>query len=188
MTERDDPLIAAAGNGDAAAIEELLLRHLPHLRSYVRRQVGPLVAGKESLADLVQSVCREALERAADGRLEPRGEGEFVEWLHRAAMLKILNRHRYWSSGRRDEVVPLADDRPAADRSPTEGAVAREELDRFAAAFARLDPDQQAIIVLAHVEGLPHRVIGERLGIDEAHSRTRLSRALARLAHLAAGP
>jgi len=195
MDEREKTMVEAAIHGDAAAIEALLVQHLPHLQRYLGKNVGKLVAGKESLSDLVQSVCREALERAADGRFELRGEGEFVQWLYKAAMMKILNRHRYWSAGRRDAgEVPIGEDRteggdgvpvPGTDPTPSEGAIRTEELDAFATAFGQLDPEQQAILVLAHVEGLPHEAIGERLGISPAHSRTKLSRTLARLAKLA---
>ena len=195
MDPRDKTMLDAAVHGDARAIEALLVEHLPHLQRYLGRNVGRLVAGKESLSDLVQSVCREALERAQDGRLELRGEGEFVQWLYKAAMMKILNRHRYWSAGRRDAgEVPIGEDRteggdgvPVAgqDPTPSEGAIHHEELDAFARAFGQLDAEQQAVLILAHVEGLPHEEIGERLGVSAAHSRTKLSRALARLAKLA---
>lgn len=187
-----------AAGGNASAIETLLLRHLPHLERYLGKHVGARVAGQESIADLVQSVCREALERAADERLELRGDEEFRSWLYRAAMLKILNRHRFWRAGRREvernrPLADVRDDTPTrqlvgSDPTPSSQAIRSEEIDRFAAAFGQLEPDQQAIILLAHVEGLPHDEIGQRLQISPAHSRTRLSRALSRLATLATAP
>ena len=42
--------------------EQLLERHLPTLRAYVRRNLDAALADRESTSDLVQSVCREVLQ------------------------------------------------------------------------------------------------------------------------------
>ena len=72
-------------------------------------------------------------------------------------------------------------------RSPSRVAARREELERFEQAFAELDERGREVIELFHLDGLSHREIGERLGIDEAYSRTVLARAMARLARIAGG-
>lgn len=183
-----DPL-SAASRGDAGAIDALLARHLPGVRRFVARQAGAAVASNESISDLVQSTCREVLERAKDGRFELKTEEAFRDFLYRAALMKVLNRHRFWNAERREAArkEDLADEAVAAAEgpSPSRSAEVNEELERFAHSFARLDDGQRALVVMAHVEGLSHREIGERLGLSEAHSRTKLSRALARLARLA---
>ena len=48
-----------------------------------------------------------------------------------------------------------------------------------------LSEDEREIIRLFHMEGLSHREIARKRDIQEGHSRTLLSRALARLARLA---
>ena len=60
----------------------------------------------------------------------------------------------------------------------------REEVERLRAALSKLPENYRQVIHLAHVDGLSHREIAERLGISEANSRVLLSRALARLATL----
>ena len=55
-------------------MEALLERLLPDLQRYVKRNVGDLLAAKESSSDLVQSVCRELLERLGSERFEYRGK------------------------------------------------------------------------------------------------------------------
>lgn len=198
MNESHDDLVQAAGVGDVEAIRALLAHHVPGLRGYLRRNAGPLAAGRESVGDLVQSICREVLEHVADGRLEYRGERAFKEWLYRAALIKVLNRQRFWKAEKREagKQRPLVDDADrgvtppvASDPSPSQGAADRERLVVLESAFHQLDTEQQAIIFLAYVEELSHKEIAERLGIGESHSRSKLSRAIARLARIAtSGP
>jgi len=190
-------LVDDATRGDGAAVEELLARYLPDLERYVRRNAGAVVRARESSSDLVQSVCREVLERLASDRFEYQGEAEFKPWLYKAAMLKIMNRHRFHTADKRDagREQPLESSRVGGraaealqrDRgSPSGDAMLAEDLARIERAFGRLKPAYQEVITLAYVDGLPHKDIAERLEITEAHSRVLLSRALARLARLGA--
>ncbi|MFG0318435.1 MAG: RNA polymerase sigma factor, partial [Planctomycetota bacterium JB042] len=65
-------------------------------------------------------------------------------------------------------------------------ADANEELRRVARAFEELPPRDRDALRLARVEGLSHREIADRLGVNEGASRMLLSRAAARLARLLA--
>ncbi|MCC6407762.1 MAG: sigma-70 family RNA polymerase sigma factor [Planctomycetes bacterium] len=193
---RDDPRhwVQAASTGDAGAahaIEALLERYLPDIRAYVARNAGELVRAKESASDLAQSVCREVLESLKSGRLTYRSEAEFKQWLYRAAVMKMMNRRRYYTADRRDA---RAEDRaiepaelPHADSesrgaTPSRVIAWREELAAFEDAFAQLPENYREVIALHHVEQLSHAEIAKRLEISEANSRMLLSRALARLA------
>jgi RNA polymerase sigma-70 factor (ECF subfamily) len=184
--DRSRLLHTAAATGDDAAVEELLARYLPDLERYVAHNAGGFVLAHESRSDLVQSVCREVIVRLRDGRFSYRGEARFRQWLYRAAVMKMMNRHRFYRAARRDagQVTPPADspDVPAPGATPSEEAGLREDLDRFARAFARLPDNYRTIIQLHHADGRPHAEIARELGITEAHSRVLLSRALAKLA------
>jgi len=68
MKDTTEELFTAASQGDAGAVEELLVRYLPELEVYCARHAGELVRAREAAADLAQSTCREVLERLADGR------------------------------------------------------------------------------------------------------------------------
>lgn len=189
---RTRELVDRASQGEARAVDELLERYLPDLERYVARHASPLVRAQESAGDVALSVCREVLEALRGGRFEYRGEAPFRQWLYRAAVMKLATRHRHWRALRRDPergAAPAPDSHASAardERTPSLDAIANEELARFQAAFAQLPERHQQVILLHHVEALGHAEIGARLGISEANSRMLLSRALGRLARLAA--
>jgi len=199
MSDRSESLVSAATQGDREAVVALLERYLPDLRAYVQRHAGELVRARESSSDLAQSVCREALERLADGRFEYRGEPAFREWLYRAAVMKLLKRHRHWRSDKRDPArelgtpeersgessVPRGVDAVVMDGTPSREVMRLEELELFRRSFGALSERHQDVIRLHHAEGRSHAEIGAELGISEANSRMLLSRALGRLARLA---
>lgn len=183
-------LLRRLQSGDRAAVDALLEQHIPAVEAFVRRHAGKLVREHESAADVAQSVCREVLERFADGRVRLQGEAAFKSWLYRAAVLKMMSRRRHWQAERRDagrRVAPADSAWAAADDpspSPSREAALHEQMERVAAALADLSEAHRDVILLHHVEGLSHREIGERLGIAESHSRVLLSRGLARLSGL----
>ena len=83
-------LLRQASGGDDAALGELLARHLPGLRAYVRQRTGQAIRARESVSDLVQSVCREVIQHA--DRFQYGGEVGFKPWLYKTALRKIANR------------------------------------------------------------------------------------------------
>jgi RNA polymerase sigma-70 factor, ECF subfamily len=191
MGQDSGELVHAATTGDSGAIEALLQRYLPDIQAYVARNAGELVRAKESAADLAQSVCREVLESLKAGRLAYHGEAEFKQWLYRAAVMKMMNRRRFYTADRRDvraeEAALDASAFPgvaAASEvvSPSRAAAWQEELALFERAFAQIPENYREVIALHHIEQLSHAEIAARLGISEANSRMLLSRALARLA------
>ena len=93
-------LVQEAQRGDSAALDELLQRHIPALRAFIRLRCGKQIRDKESCSDLVQSVCREVLGEL--GRFEYRGEASFRNWLFGWATHKIQNRARYYRAEKRD--------------------------------------------------------------------------------------
>jgi RNA polymerase sigma-70 factor (ECF subfamily) len=188
-------LVRRATAGDRDAVEELLAAHLSRLRAFLRLRMGGAVRSKESTEDLVQSVCREALERL-DG-FEYRGEASFRHWLFQQAEHKVVDRARFYGRAKRAaREVPLDVRREEAETlrgleslfTPSRDAVAREELARLETAFAKLPADQREVILLARIVGLPHAEIAGRMGRSVSATWTLLSRALARLSmHLESG-
>ena len=186
---RPDDERPGAGIPDMA---ELFARHLPDLAAYVRRRSDPLVAAKEAVDDLVQSVCREVVEH--EDRFRHDSEEGFRRWLFRTAERKIIDRYRYYTAGRRDssrEQRPHPDgphDPAALGRlaglsvTPSMDAVAREELGRIERAFGALPETYRLVIVLSRFERLSHAEIADRLGRSEGAVRNLLYRGLAALA------
>ena len=187
-----------ASRGSEAAIEELLVRHLPSLRSYVRLKAGAIVRAREAESDVVQSVCREVLQH--EGQFRFGGEAGFRHWLFATALRKILDKHKLHTAERRDvrrEVAPpaggasSAPERPDVElkfASPSGIAIARERLEELAAAFDRLPPDYAEVILLSRVIGLSRAEVATAMDRTEASVRNLLHRALAELArHLDRG-
>ena len=187
-------LFGEVSSGDRAAVEVLLARYHQDLHAYLDRHAGRELQGRETPADLAQSVCREVLEGLQRGAFEFRGEAQFRQWLYRAALHKVRMKARYFGAERRgrqreQRLDDLTDSRgqPAVadSHTPSRSAVGHEEQRRFVAALAQLSDAQRQVVEWAHFEGLSHKDIAARLGITEGSSRMMLSRALAQLARIA---
>lgn len=183
-------------SGDRGAVHALLERYFDDLRAYLDRHAGADLRGRESTADLAQSVCREVLEGLDRGAFEYRGEAQFRQWLYQAALHKVQSKARYLGAGRRDAGREQPDGAGASStggdaarslRTPSQSAAEREERWRFVQAMQQLPQEQRQIVEWAHLDGLAHKEIARRLGISEANSRMILSRALAALARIATG-
>lgn len=171
-------------------LEALLERHLGDVEGYVRRNMGADLSRRESCEDLVQSICREALESRERFRYE--GEAAFRRWLLQIALHKLIDRRRFYSAQRRGDAVRAADLPSAWDieqlarlarslGSPSGEAMLREDLERLASALDQLGETDRTLIKLIHIEGRTHAEAAERLGCTESQSRGRLFLALARL-------
>ena len=186
-------LAEAAARGDGPALAALLERYLPSLRAFVRLRAGPL-RRQESSSDLVQSTCREVLAHA--GRFRFPSEAAFKRWLFTTALRKIADRHRRLLAQKRSvrRQAPLADTTEAdvlacyqSFCTPSQQAIAREELARIETAFDALQDDQREVITLAKVIGLSRAEIAAQMGRSEGAVRVLLHRALVRLAAVLAG-
>lgn len=181
--------LARASQGDRVALGALLEQHLPGLRRYVRLRGGPQLWKRESVSDLVQSVCIEVLVHQND--FEYRGEAQFRHWLYTTAMNKIREHLRHYGAQRRTPVREvedgdsrlggIADEQP----SPSQNAILRETEERLARAMDALPDDYRQAILLARVIGLPHEEVAAQMGRTVDSVRNLLHRALARLAALA---
>jgi len=186
-------LLESASQGDESAVETLLRRYLPGLRAFIRLRSGPLVRARESSEDLAQSVCREVLQHI--DRFQHGNETGFKHWLFTTAMRRIQNKHEYWKAQKRDAArdVPIDAGRSEGMNealltcyrsfsSPSQHAMANEELERIERAFDALTDEEREVISLARIVGLSHREIGEKLGKSEGATRVALHRALIKLA------
>ncbi len=170
---------------DGPTLERLLDEHLPGLRAFVRLKAGPVLRGRESESDVVQSTCREVLVRADTFRHG--GEAGFKHWLYSTALRKILNKHEFHTAGKRDTRRDADDDVQLlgaynAFCSPSRIASAREELDRIEGAFEQLMPQHREVILLSRVIGLSRAEVAAEMGRTEASVRNLLNRALTHLA------
>ena len=192
-----EELISRVSHGDVGAMDSLLERHLPGLRAFMRLHAGEHIRAKESLSDLVQSVCREVLQDM--GAFDYRGEAAFRQWLFNMAMRKIIDRGRYYKAQKRDvgrevsiqrgatasgaELVPIEF---ATLFTPSDGAIVRERVEHIERAFRRLPAHYREVITMSRIYGYSNREIARRLGAGEDAIRMRVVRALAKLSGLLA--
>lgn len=166
----------------SATLADVLARALPQLRCFVGKRLSRKLAARESISDVVQSAAREVLVDLGNSELDS-------SWIRRnlfvAARRKVAEHGRRHGAERRSqnrEADPAAlDDAVTEDRSPTEAVAIRDEVARVERALESLAPLDREVVVLAVLMGMSHSVIARELGSTEAASRTRLSRALARL-------
>jgi RNA polymerase sigma-70 factor, ECF subfamily len=178
-----------AGAGDHAAIEELLVLHIPDLRAFVRLRIDPALRQREAEEDLVQSTCREVLLRAS--RVAIRSEESFRNWLYGAVLNKVRDRHRYHFAERRspahEESTPIGSLAQSYSRlSPSQAAVSREGIEKIEAAFDELPDEYREVISLSRFARLPSAEIAILMGRSDNAVRQLLRRALARLGTLLA--
>jgi RNA polymerase sigma-70 factor (ECF subfamily) len=197
--EDSQSLIDRVSRGDQPALEELLMRHLPGLRAYIRLRVGPHLRARESASDVAQSVCVEILENL--DRFQYGGEAGFRHWLYTTALRSLENKRAFHGAQKRDVAREVRLSAACASGSspealldiyrslstPSGAAMGLEQLERLETAFDRLGDEERELIVLSRLVGFTHREIGERLGKSEGAARVAFHRALAHLAEILDG-
>jgi RNA polymerase sigma-70 factor (ECF subfamily) len=174
-------------------IDRLLSRHLPSLTAFVRLRLGPLIRANESCADIVQSACREVLVHA--DRFRFGGETNFRHWLFKTALRKITDRKRYYLAEKRKAPEKIGRGGTSASTasvaecygaftSPSRAAMRAEDVAALENAFDKLSPEDRDVVVLARIVGMTNTEIAKETGQTPGAVRTRLSRALAKLAVL----
>ncbi len=164
---------------DSQPLSQIVDRHLPGLRAFVRLRVGPEMRAYESCSDLVQSVCRELVEDWP--ALEFENDAALRSWLFTTALNKVRHHARDMHRHKRDvrRVVggtlgaELAADY-AAIGTPSVAAMSQEQVERLEAAFDRLSEDHREVITLARIAGMPLAEVGQRMGGRSAGAVTML--------------
>lgn len=177
-------LFAAGRAGDDESLGHLLVRFLPDLRAFVRLQLGAELREREAVSDVVQSVCLELLRNPA--RFDFRGEPEFRGWLFQAVANELRDKRRYWNAKKRRPRSDLLDDEAllAAYHSltPSQVAIAREDLQRIEHAFERLSEQHARILLLHRFAGLDISALAEIFERSPEATRKLLHRAQVALA------
>jgi RNA polymerase sigma-70 factor (ECF subfamily) len=143
-----------------------LERYRDYLRLLARLQLSARLQAKLDASDVVQ----QALLRAHENRAQFRGTGEaeWLAWLRAilanvlaaaarqfAAEARDLHRERSLEAQLEESSSRLGGLLVAGHSSPSERAVRGEEFLRLAHALARLPADQQRVVELHHLKGLP---------------------------------
>jgi RNA polymerase sigma-70 factor (ECF subfamily) len=155
--------------------------------------VGERLRAKFDPSDVVQQTLLEATRDLPGFRGTTRAE--LMAWL-RQILARVLGREvrRFVGTGRRDvsrEVSlearlaessrRLGDVLAASATSPSARLGREEQALTLAEALGRLPEDYREVLVLRHLEGLPHDEVARRLGRSPGAARMLWARALARL-------
>ena len=179
--------------GDDDALDQLCRVYGERVRRIVRLRIGQELRVKLDSMDLVQDVLLDALRGLRGFTYE--NEGDFLRWLSRIAQNALghhveklhANKRDIRKEVRFDALRPttrgrLADiSEPIDFTTPSVIMARKEELDKLERAIDTLKPEHKEVIVLAKIEGLSYKEIGERLGKSADAVGMLLSRAMVAL-------
>lgn len=173
-------LIERVQQGDTAALNLLLTRHVVPLRRWVSGRLPRWARDLADTDDLVQDTLLRTFTKMKD--FEVRGEGALQAYLRQA----VLNRVR--DELRRKGRAPLRADYDdalelVAEGSPLEETIGREAADRYQAALTRLRPGEREAVIGRLEMDYTYAELAQALGKPSAEAaRKAARRALQRLA------
>ena len=172
--DNDESMVERCRNGDATALEALVVRYQRPLYNPAFRVLG----NSEDASDITQAVFLKVTERLDD--YDP--QYRFFSWIYRIALNESLNVLR--RQGREepldDESEPAGPERLDPERQASEAQVSR----RVQGALMRLKIDDRAVLTLRHFSECSYREIGQILDLDEKTVKSRLFEARQRLREL----
>ena len=183
-------LLTRVRGGDRPALDQLLAEHRPYLHRLVELRFDPQLRPRVDPSDVVQDALLEAAQRIDDYlRRDPM---PFWLWLRQTACEQLVTQQRRHLGAAcratgREQPLPAGSSvvlgRQLLDnqQSPSEQVAGDELADRVRTALARLDEDDQTIILLRNYEGLSNQQAAAALSIDPAAASKRFGRALLRL-------
>jgi RNA polymerase sigma-70 factor, ECF subfamily len=195
MTTAPDQLIALAKDDADQGLGRLLDLYRGYLGLLARMEVGPRLQRKVDPSDLVQETLLDAHRQFA--HFEGTTEAQFLAWLRRILAGKAANTVRHYlgtqSRNLQQELevdLSLSFDRvslhlsqlaTAAEPSPSQQYLHREQSVLIADALQRLPDDYREVIVLRHWDDLTFPQIAERMQRSVDSVEKLWMRALAKL-------
>ena len=183
VSDLSEDLIQKIQAGDRDAWKGFLERYRDEMLFAVRARLGPGLRAHLESEDILQSVLLEAIgEVNAFERRAPGSLGGFIATL---IGRKIKDRADTFAAQKRRGTIPLGEE---ADRlaAPGVGYKDPERYERIESLLERLPDEMRTIVVLRKIDGLSSRDSATALGITDDAARKLYSRAMARLAALAA--
>ena len=173
-TDEDQPLVARAQAGEAAAFDELVVKYSPRLYGLIYN----MTSNHEDTNDMLQDVFAKAY-RAIKGF---RGKSSFYTWIHTIAVNMTLNflkkRGRRFHLSLDDVDASIQNDKEFIEATSTSSPVREADLSelqrRLNEAMMKLSDEHRAVVTMFHIQGMPHAEISKILGVSEGTVRSRL--------------
>jgi RNA polymerase sigma-70 factor (ECF subfamily) len=188
-------LLGRARAGDAAALNEIFLRHRDRLRRMVELRLDHRLQARVDPSDVIQDAYLEAAGRLPEYLRDP--HLPLFLWLRLVVGERLARLHRHHLGVRaRDARREVSLDRAAWPQassaalaaqllgrhtSPSQAAVRAEQLRWLQEALNGLDPVDREVLALRHFEQLSRAEAAQVLGIREEAAAKRYVRALRRL-------
>ena len=185
-------LLVDVGEGNDAAVNELIERHRGAIRRMVAARMDRGMAGRVDASDIVQEALIEAHRRLADYLND--GSMPFHLWLRQIAKDRLIDAHRRNRAKRRDvgreqnmqaradqSSLDLAAQLCDMELTPAAQALRKELEGRFWAAIEELDEADREIVLMRHQEQLGNGEVAELLDLSPAAAGMRYLRAIRRL-------
>jgi len=171
-------LVLQARAGNHGAVDALVQRALPSLRSWARGKLPHVARGGCDTGDLVQEAALHVIARRAE--FDARHPGAMRAYLRRCVINRVRDELRRVA---RRPVEELGEDYPGDRTAPIDAAIRQENHERYRDALGRLREKDRELI-LARVEGqATFGEIADRFGLKSADAaRMAVTRALQRLA------
>jgi RNA polymerase sigma-70 factor (ECF subfamily) len=170
--EADEILVRRSQEGNAAAFEKLVERHMRRVYNLCLRILGD----PEEAADASQDTFLSAMRKLHTFR----GEAAFTTWLHRVTVNACYDALR--RKGRRPLLrVASEEDRPGPEPAVPGHAEDVELSVDVARALREVPEEFRVALVLAEVEDLPYGRIAEILGVPVGTVKSRVFRGRAAL-------
>lgn len=188
--DRTRHLVMQARSGDESARERLCGIYGERVRRIVRLRMGAELRSKLESMDIVQNTLMSAVSDLDNFTYS--SEGDFLRWLCAIVENQIRGSLDYFHAAKRDmrKEVPLERRasharrpslralQPVYETTPSMILAKTEELDKLESAMDQLRPEYRQVIMMARIEGLPHREIAIHMGKSPEAVGMMLSRAL----------
>lgn len=190
-----DPLHERIRQGDVAALGEYLESHRGRLRGFLRTITGDHLLTRIDLDDLVQEVCTAAVTGLPTAELNA---GDPFGWIQELARRRVVDAHRFYFKAQRRDAGKERSLQGAFSGDASSGggleALLAASMTSPSAAFSNdvrmarmkeaidgMSEEQQQVVRMRYVEGLPTKQIAEKLGKTDVSVRVLLSRSLKKL-------
>ncbi len=181
--------------GDVAALGEYLEQNRGRLTGFLKAITGEHLLTRIDLEDLVQEVCTAAITALPTANLN---EGDPFGWIQELARRRVVDAHRFYFKAQRREAGKerslqgaLRSDGSqgggleallaASMTSPSAAFSNDVRMARMKEAIESMTDEQQQVVRMRYVEGLPTKQIAEKLGKTDVSVRVLLSRSLRKL-------